>query len=521
MGLGLAAALAAMAWVLRAGVVYDAAYILYNDQRYAIPIDWEQLLAGRYWPAGMWRPATQFLLGVQVALGGGIVPPVFQTISLLLYLAGVAAIWQVGRLLGAGQLAVVIAVILFAIHPVHTETVASIVGQAELLCALGLLLGIATWHHASLNRVAPITLPLLFLAQVLAAGAKEQGYILPLLMLGHYVFFRPQLPFGAAVRLLAYVGLSAVSILVVRSEVTGTFAGETTIAPYLFGLPASERVTTALAVVPDVARLLLWPARLQTEYGPPELPIGGPLTGRHLLGIGLLLGLATAAWRWRRRHPLAAFGAWWIAVTWLPVSNLIVPAGILLAERVLYLPSIGLAFVMMGLLDIPLRRNAMVTIVTVTALTIAGIAASWSRAPVWRSQDSMFSALPVEASRVYLAHYRTGAYAQGVGDLPRAGRHFQAALDLWQGDLRVHEALGQSLRAQGRCAEAIPVLRSGLAIDPEWTQIRAKLGECLLAVGDAAGAEALAIEASAVGQPEFESLRHRARERLSRGDSRP
>src|SRR5690606_33726767 len=114
-------------------------------------------------------------------------------------------------------------------------------------------------------------------------------------------------------------------------------------------LDTAARAQTVLGVIPEWGRLLVWPASLQADYGPPQIPIGGPFEARHLLGLGILVAWALSLWiTIRLRLRLIAIGLAWIPVALSPVSNLLFPTGILLAERTLFLPSVGIALIVAG-----------------------------------------------------------------------------------------------------------------------------------------------------------------------------
>src|SRR5204862_164867 len=78
------------------------------------------------------------------------------------------------------------------------------------------------------------------------------------------------------------------------------------------------------------------------------------------------------AFAWRRAWPVEAYGLGWIAIAYLPISNLIVPHGVVMAERLLYLPSVGLALAAGAALDrLPRQRFALALVVLVTAGAIS------------------------------------------------------------------------------------------------------------------------------------------------------
>jgi len=89
---------------------------------------------------------------------------------------------------------------------------------------------------------------------------------------------------------------------------------------------------------------------------------------------------------WRRGRRVEAFGLGWIAIAFLPVANLLFPTGVLVAERTLYLPSVGLAIAVGAWLkDLPARRYW----VLLSAVAVFGGLRSWLRVPIWRNSRTV------------------------------------------------------------------------------------------------------------------------------------
>ena len=102
--------------------------------------------------------------------------------------------------------------------------------------------------------------------------------------------------------------------------------------------PVAEtgRTLTMLGVVPEWFRLLIWPHHLQADYSPQEILPAEHLSSPQLLGLVLLaiaVLLLVATWR---RQPVVAFGVLWLGIGIGPVHNVLVPTGIVLAERTLF-----------------------------------------------------------------------------------------------------------------------------------------------------------------------------------------
>jgi hypothetical protein len=134
------------------------------------------------------------------------------------------------------------------------------------------------------------------------------------------------------------LGLTAVLVAfwTIRTLVTGGLVGRDILPAFRGGNPAT-RVLTALGVVPEYLRLLLVPLSLSADYNPQQVPILDHFTTRVFDGLVVLTLMAAMVWWSWRRHPVVAFGLCWTAVSLFPVSNLLLPTGILLAERTLFL----------------------------------------------------------------------------------------------------------------------------------------------------------------------------------------
>jgi len=183
-----------------------------------------------------------------------------------------------------------------------------------------------------------------------------------------------------------------------------------------------------------------------------------------------------------------------------------------LGERTLYLPSVG-AVLLAGAAGGILWNAAstafsgwrvMFATLGAALLLVAGIR-NLTRQGVWRSEEIFFGRIARDAPDSYRAHLMASRYLYGIRRYGEAEAAARTALALYHNDPRVHEQLGQLLRVQGRCAEALPVLTEGIERFPDATTARSRLIECALAVGDSSRARAAAEDAVALGLSEFES----------------
>ncbi len=461
-----------------------------------------------YWPVGMlYRPFTIQLFNLEWVLGGER-SRVFHGVSIVLSALTAYLVWRLARRLLPPSGAAVAAA-LFAVHPVHVEAVANIVGQSELLAAVFTLLAVERylawreWGRFGLgHRLALAGLTLL------AIFSKETGYVVPLL-LGIAELCRFHAPRRAVLPVFFLQAGAVVAALLIRLSVLGSVAGEAP-SPSIAGLGFATRAAGTLTIVPEWARLLFWPAHLQGEYGPPSVSLIGAPLGHYLLGAPILAGaLVLLAWGWYREKTLA-LGLLWMAAAILPVSNLLAPTGVLLAERTLFLPSVG-AVLLVAIVAVrvashlgerPGSLRVAATAMGIALIVLAG-EQSAERATVWRTQSIFFARLLEDAPRTYRAHYVVSRFYYGEKRYAESAQEARRALELYQRDAHVHDQLGQALRTLGRCGEAVPVLADGVRLSPRETTIRSRLIECTLAIGDTAGARAVAEDAVKAGLNEF------------------
>ena len=536
----------AMGLSLRNGFVYDDLPAIVHNSRVTEPSQWHLIPRSPYWLGTLWRPLTVAMFAGQWFVGHG-APWVFHLVSLLAYLGVGMVLFQLlltiagqrGLAYGAAvapggfdgsatvqrdQLGALLVTTLFLVHPVHVEVVANTVGQAEIWVALALLGATVVYLRSRQNGTEQRSLPVLLAFIALGIMAKEQGFVAPLLLAGaEWLVLAPRRdPWRARIRLLVPVTALAVLLFVVRATLLNSAVGETP-AIALRALTPAGRFVTFLGVIPEWARLVAWPLHLQADYGPPGIPIGGTMTLRHWIGVGLLAGFIALFLRYRRREPIAAFGMFWAAIALAPVSNLLAPTGVVMAERVLFVPTIGLAIAAAAVMrtgELRTRRYMFVA-AAMAAWGVLLAVRSATRVPTWSTQDRFFTDITIDGARAYRGWKVAAGYWDDEHDRPRAIADLKQAIALWPHDYEVAERLGQIYRQDGHCDTAIPVFAAGLREDRSATSLRAKLVECLLVAREWDAAERVADDGVALGQVEFTSTQVRVRRVRTERDSTP
>ena len=215
------------------------------------------------------------------------------------------------------------------------------------------------------------------------------------------------------------------------------------------------------------------------------------------------------------RTPAVTLGVVWIGIALLPVSNLLLPTGILLAERTLYLPSVGAVLALGGVAErvsawLPSATARRVAVGVMAVLLLVAGAHSALRARVWKDNASLLHQVEREAPSNYRAHRTLALYLDRQGRLDDAAREYRRSIALWGGDPKVFENLAILLDRQGNDAAAVAVLRAGLAVDGAAPTMRSKLYYLQATQGDWLAARATAEAGVSLGDTMFVSLVHRA-----------
>ena len=199
------------------------------------------------------------------------------------------------------------------------------------------------------------------------------------------------------------------------------------------------------------------------------------------------------------------------------MSNILLATGILLAERTLLLPSVGVCLAAGAVAEAAGRRltagrptHRWAAATCVGLLLVTGAVRSSARQRVWRDTPSVVQQLVRDAPLNYRGWLMYGAYLRTQGRTDEARDAMLRAAGLYHGDGRVYQDLGQLMRFEGGCARAVPLFRRSLEIDPTLYQARGRLYVCLLERGDTAGAMKLAADGAKRGEWFFQLVLARA-----------
>lgn len=473
LGVALLAALV-YANALRNGFALDDEFIVVNNPAVRGFGHLHDLLLGPYWPQSgeLYRPVALVSLALDWTIAGGSAAWM-HGVNVALHAAAAVLVALLVWRLGGGVWATAAAGAVFAVHPVHVEAVANVVGRAEMLSTIPVLAACLVYLSGRFGRWG--TIALIALLYLVALGAKEIAVALPALLLavdavrsraertGAWRLIRRNLP------LLAVLVATLAGYLVLRRFALGATVG-TEPAPYLRGLSTADRLATAARLWPEDLRLLLWPADLSAEWGPDAIvPVtwANPLAW---LGVAACVGLAGAAWAsWRRSRWLFA-AILWFAATLLPVSHVLFPVGVMVAERTLYLPSVSLAFVLPPLVAVLARERLAMRRAAAGALALLvglGAARTWRRTPSWASSNAVFDTMVDEHPELWWVEWKAGRLLVKAGRFDEALTWYRRALPkVRYNHYTMDMDYASLLLALGRGDEAEPLLRHAVATFP-------------------------------------------------------
>ncbi len=461
------------------GYALDDIPIIVRNPIIQDPAGFWRAFALPYWPSfggNALRPLTVASYWADARIDGA---PWFHLINLLWHAGAAIAVTALARRWTSLEAALA-AGLLFAVHPVHVEAIANIVGRAELMATLFACFAV----YAALVRQS-----VGWSAAALVGGllSKETAAVVPGLVGWAWVIGIHRPTRRTATAFVATWAVIGIAYALMRWAVLQPYGRFISIAPVFEGENAITIRLTAVAALADVLRLLVFPLHLRADYSPMErTAVQSPLDPRFLLGLACLaLWASLLVLTWRRRRTVELLGLGWIAIALLPVANLLFPVGILVAERTLYLPSVGLVIAVgTALCRLPLRRWGPI----LGVLVLAGAVRSAVRVPVWRSDERLALSILEDAPDSYIGPVQVADHIERRGELRKALSYLRIAISLYQGDPRPFYAAADVAHSLGQPALADSMLQRAEALCERCTRYYEIRAERARARGDTATA---------------------------------
>ncbi|HEV2423201.1 MAG TPA: tetratricopeptide repeat protein [Terriglobia bacterium] len=427
----------------------------------------------------------------------------FHLLSLLLHVTAALLVFAVAERVTRDRAWALAAGALFAIHPIHTESVAWIAAVTDVELTVFALLTFyfftdldAPSTTKSIGGVAVRTAGMAA-AFVFALLSKEQALMLPVLATVYeYACRGDRLQTGPARKLARHgpLWLIAAAYLLWRVHFIGAFAP----VHQMGTLAPAQVVLSALALVGAYAGKLLWPARLCAFYiFHPHTRIADPQVLAGAAALGALVVLFLVLMRSREPHlRFAAFAVAWFLVTLAPVLNARWMAANVFAERYLYLPSVGFCWALAGVFSWLWRRTAgqatrrRALLAGSLALVALATLRITTRNHDWRDDVALYTRTLKQSPGAYPILNNLGTVYWQHGRADDAERVWRQALAVAPNGAIVLNNLGLVASGRKQYASAVELFRRAIALKPEFTDPHLNLGSAERALGLRATAEA-------------------------------
>ena len=377
---------------------------------------------------------------------------------------------------------------LFALHPLHVESVAWIAERKDVLSTFFWLLTMWCYiGYIQRPRVSRYLVMLLFFS--LGLMAKPMLVTLPfvLLLLDYWPLGRIRFePTGGVSQKTIALGLLGEKLpLFVLAEFSSV---ATFLAQKQGGAVASlevislkARIFNALISYVNYMGKMLWPSKLAVFYPHPVT-----FSWWEVAGAGLLLGaIFFLAIKFIKQRPYIIVGWLWYLGTLVPVIGLVQVGSQSMADRYTYIPLVGLFIIIVwGVPELATRRSRkklwLPILATLSIILLMVVA--WKQVRYWQNSITLFEHTLEVTANNYLAHNALGA-ALGDSRLDEAKEHYLKALRINPDYMAAHNNLGIALEMQGLRDEAISHFLEALRIKPDDMKAHYNLGNILLKQG--------------------------------------
>jgi tetratricopeptide (TPR) repeat protein len=382
---------------------------------------------------------------------------------------------------------------LFALHPLHVESVAWVAERKDVLSTFfGMLSLISYVRYTQQQSRSGYALALLFF--ILGLMVKPMLVTLPFLLLLLDYWPLGRLNFGKRLRRQPADGVSAVYFLLLEKAPFFLFTAASCVVTYYaqqsggamvpFDVyPLSIRAANAVVAYVGYIGRMLWPVQLAVFYPYPE----SFALWKVVAAAAVLSGISIGVMMQVKQRPYLAVGWFWYFGTLVPVIGLVQVGGQAMADRYTYVTLIGL-FIMIvwSAAEIFGRGSVKRFIVTMTAvvLMLALSVVSHLQVAHWANSISLFShALKVTRNN-YLAHLNLGKALHDAGQELQAYQHYADALQIHPNLPQAHLNFGSGLLAQGKIGEAMEHFYQALQLDPDLAEAHNNLGLALVRIGN-------------------------------------
>jgi protein O-mannosyl-transferase len=478
-----------------------------------------------------WHPLTWLSHLLDVSLFG-LDPGGHHLTNLLLHIVNSLLLFGLLRRLTGHEWRSAFVAAIFAVHPLHVESVAWVTERKDVLstCFLLLTIGAYSSYVRKPSRGRYAVMSVLF---VLALMSKPMVVTLPVLLLLLDIWPLGRVGAGSERAVWGWLLVEKIPVLVLAaatSVATVMVQRRVGAMASLAALSWTARLSNAIVGYGEYVWKTIWPANLAAFYPFRDYPV--PLVVAVAVALGAVTIVAVAL---RQRTPALLVGWLWFVIALLPVTGLLQAGEQRIADRFMYVPMIGLLMILTWGLpalfeqsdDRERARSRAVLAVASTLVVLACAVAARAQTAHWRTSVDLWRHAVLATPESYIAYENLAQALRERGELEesramyeralsvapahspayvaviqnslglvltREGRpqdaraRFEAAVAANPAFAEPHGNLGNALAAEGKYADAVEHYRIAIKLKPDFTEAQLGLGSALLSQGDAAEA---------------------------------
>lgn len=431
--------------------------------------------------AGNWHPITwiSFMLDCQLF---GVNPRIHHVVNLLIHAANVLLLFNLLTVLTGSPRRCGVIAALFAIHPLHVESVAWISERKDVLSTMFWLLAIWSYaEYAKGGRRRSYGFSLLIYAVGLMTKPMLVTLPIILLLLDYWPLRRIASDSGTRWKKILLEKLPFCVLAALSAGVTflAQFRGGAVLS--LNAIPLGTRILNALVVYQEYLMKMLWPSKLAYLYPYPESwPAWQIVSAAVTMLVVSLLVLI-----YGRRFRYLATGWLWYLIMLLPVIGLAQVGSQAMADRYTYLSLVGIFIIAtFGISDAvhllpPSTSHAMIQralpSIAILVILLLGVCSS-VQVETWRNSVTLCEHAVRVTENNFKAMNDMGVPLIGQGKLDEAIASFREALKIKPDLAAAHSNLGLALQSQGKTDEAIESFNRALKLSPDLVETRLNLG---------------------------------------------
>jgi len=440
---------------------------------------------------GHWHPVTWLSHMTDCQLFG-LRPGWHHRVNLLFHLFNALLLFMILRLMTGAVYRSAFVAALFALHPLHVESVAWVSSRKDILSAFFMFLAMLTYNRYAKNKnISPYILTALL--YILGLMSKSMIITLPgiLLLMDVWPLQRIHMDNSRPVKDKIKESLPLIYEKIPLFILAGIFVILT--ISVLRSVEFTHRpISKYWAIDFPVYYVtyiwkMIWPVHLSVLYPySPELPIW-----KHIVSGIFLIAVTGICLKWARTKPYLVVGWMWFLITLLPVIGLLKTGPHGISDRYTYIPLIGI-FIMVswGIPDLLAKwryRNVVLSaagaVMIVTMMTVSAMQVRY-----WKNSLTLFEHAVKTSPDSYEAYYNLGTTFLGQGEIDKAIAHFNETLKIVPDYTDAYNNMGNAFMKRGDFKMALKNYNEAIRIEPDNPEFHNNAGVALEMSGDIPGA---------------------------------